>query len=46
MVIILLLTLPAEAVEKVSVVGLFSGRAVLEIDGARRIQGSRFRFRK
>jgi len=37
LVIILLLTLPAEAVEKVSVVGLFSGRAVLEIDGARRI---------
>jgi aspartyl protease family protein len=33
----LLLTLPAMAVERVAVVGLFSGRAVLEIDGARRI---------
>ncbi len=37
LVTMLLLALPAQAVEKVSVVGLFSGRAVLEIDGARRV---------
>lgn len=37
MVLLLLLSLPALAVEQVSVVGLFSGRAVLEIDGARRV---------
>lgn len=37
MLMLLLLVLPAAAVEKVSVVGLFNGRAVLEIDGTRRV---------
>lgn len=37
MMLALFLTLPVVAAPKVSVVGLFSGRAVLEIDGAQRM---------